>query len=74
MWQLLLEIFVVAFLTAIIGTIITFFSMGEEREKFKQWGLIILIFGITGALIHIICEFSGINKYYCKHGNACLTN
>jgi hypothetical protein len=26
---------------------------------------------IIGMLVHLICEFSGINKWYCKNGNAC---
>jgi hypothetical protein len=25
---------------------------------------------IIGALVHIICEIAGINKWYCKNGNA----
>jgi len=34
---------------------------------------VILNLFITGFVIHIICEISGINKYYCKNGNACKT-
>ena len=26
---------------------------------------------ITGALVHLVCEFSGVNRWYCKNGNAC---
>lgn len=26
---------------------------------------------ITGMLVHIICEFTGINKWYCRNGFAC---
>lgn len=26
---------------------------------------------IIGMLTHLICELSGINKFYCKSGNAC---
>ena len=26
----------------------------------------------TGALIHLICEVTGINKWYCTNGAACL--
>ena len=25
----------------------------------------------TGFCLHLGCEFTGINKWYCKHGNAC---
>lgn len=26
---------------------------------------------IIGVLVHLLCEFSGANKWYCKNGNAC---
>lgn len=26
---------------------------------------------LTGFLAHILCEFIGINKWYCKNGFAC---
>jgi hypothetical protein len=26
---------------------------------------------IIGILVHLLCEFSGLNKWYCKNGNAC---
>ena len=33
----------------------------------------ILILGfVLGALFHIVCELTGINKQYCKTGRACL--
>lgn len=27
---------------------------------------------LTGVLVHLICELTGINNWYCKNGNACL--
>lgn len=27
---------------------------------------------MMGVIIHILCEYSGLNRYYCKHGNACI--
>lgn len=26
---------------------------------------------LTGVVIHLVAEFSGINAWYCKNGNAC---
>jgi hypothetical protein len=26
---------------------------------------------MAGSLVHILCEVLGINKWYCKNGNAC---
>jgi hypothetical protein len=25
---------------------------------------------IIGALVHLLCEITGVNKWYCKNGNA----
>lgn len=71
-WQLLFEIFLVSFFTAIIGTLLTYIGMGEKRNKFNEWPKIIFIFFLTGGLIHLLCEISGLNKLYCTRGNACL--
>ena len=27
---------------------------------------------LTGIIVHLLCEFSGINKYYCRKGRACV--
>lgn len=29
---------------------------------------------IIGILVHLLCEYSGVNKWYCRSGNACITN
>lgn len=29
---------------------------------------------IIGILVHLLCEYSGVNKWYCHSGNACITN
>jgi hypothetical protein len=39
---------------------------GDIASHQKYW-----ISTIIGILDHLLCEFSGINKYYCKYGNAC---
>jgi hypothetical protein len=40
---------------------------GDIASPQKYWISTIII----GILAHLLCEFSGINKYYCKYGNAC---
>lgn len=32
---------------------------------------IVIIGFILGFLFHLLCEFFGINKMYCRHGAAC---
>lgn len=31
-----------------------------------------VILFMTGVLLHLFYEYMGMNKWYCKHGNACL--
>ena len=62
--QLLIEAIVVGIITLVIKTLID-----KIMSKYiPNFALIIL----TGFIIHILCEFSGINKWYCKNGYACL--
>jgi hypothetical protein len=69
--QLLKEIIAVGFLTLLIGLIVSRVMMGKEAEHFKHWPQVAASYFITGALIHIICEATGINKWYCTNGHAC---
>jgi uncharacterized integral membrane protein len=74
MSQLPLEILIVGILTAIVGLIISYIMMGEKSNEFKHWNQVGLSYFITGALIHIICEFTKINKWYCSNGHACAAS
>jgi len=64
-----------AFIVGIIILIVAFPVMkiqeyyypGDIASPQKYWVSTVII----GMLSHLICEFSGINKYYCKNGNAC---
>ena len=71
MSQFLTEILFVGILTTIIGLIISYIMMGQKSKEFKHWDQVGLSYFITGALIHIICEYTKINKWYCRNGNAC---
>lgn len=77
MADLIKEILFVGMLTMIIGLIISYITMyiGSpiQTKQFDHWGSVAFSFVVTGMLIHIICEYTGINKYYCVHGVACRT-
>ena len=45
-----------------------YYFPGEIASPQKYWVSTIII----GMLTHFICEFSGVNKYYCDNGNACI--
>lgn len=74
--KLVYEMLAVGFLTAILGFIISTLLMYKFSEnftikKYKFWPQVFLSFFITGCLIHLLCEYSGVNKWYCKNGVAC---
>ena len=73
--KLLMEAIVVGLMTSVIGTIMSYiFMVIQEKKlyvKFDFWMYVILSNFCTGFLIHYICEYTKLNKYYCKNGNAC---
>ena len=78
MKTLLVEAGVVGIATIIVGILVAIslkqlfkLDMPISHKNINKNNMIILLF-VTGFLIHIICEFSGLNKWYCSNGNACL--
>ena len=76
--QLLKEAVFVGIGTVIIGSIVGYilgkFSSVDLPAICKKWNKNhIMEFSLffTGFLFHIICEFSGLNKWYCKNSKAC---
>jgi len=56
--QVVTEAFVVGVILAVVGILFI--------QKFNFTSLFILGFGF-----HIVCEFTGVNRWYCKYGSAC---
>jgi H+/Cl- antiporter ClcA len=74
--KLLLESLVVGILTAVVGLVIAtslmFFEKDFKLSDYHFWPRVMLGYFLTGFIIHLICEWTKINKWYCKNGNACL--
>ncbi len=76
--KLLLEAVVVGIATIIIGTIVGYvfgklFS-NNLPDICKSWNknhIMEICLFFTGFILHILCEYIGINRWYCKNGNAC---
>lgn len=64
------EAFAVGVLTAVVGYILQ--SVIMFNLSTPTYFLLFLL--ILGILIHLLCEATGINKWYCKNGSACKTN
>lgn len=79
MYNLIIEAIVVGIMTVIFGNITgiligPFFkvdlpSVCSTWNKFYTMEITLFF---TGVFIHLFCEFSGINKWYCKNGFACM--
>ena len=60
------EVVVVGILVACIGSFV--FFMGKTKTKIDRKFLFKLF--LIGAIIHILCEFTGINNWYLQNGAA----
>lgn len=68
MQKLLIEALFVGVLVVVIGMAI---NMCMEKVKLERTRKQVLALFISGVVTHIICEYVGLNKWYCKNGNAC---
>tara|TARA_B110000208_G_C11471075_1_gene322164 strand:- start:30 stop:266 length:237 start_codon:yes stop_codon:yes gene_type:complete len=76
--QLLFEAILVGLMVVVIGSLVSYglryFSKKNLPSVCKDWNkyyvMEICLF-ITGFLVHIICELTRLNKWYCTKGNAC---
>ena len=80
MIRLLIEAFCVGILTVLFGLLISF-SVGSFFSVdlpliCKKWNknhvMEITLF-LTGFTIHLFCEFTGINGWYCQRRNGKIT-
>ena len=44
-------------------------SKDWNKNHIMEWSLF-----FTGVLIHLLCEYFGVNKWYCRNGSACKLN
>ncbi len=70
--RLLIEAVAVGVLVVLLGYVVIYVmeSMKLKMNRDKQ---MIIGFFVLGALTHLVCEFTGVNKWYCKNGIACVT-
>lgn len=73
--KLALEAVTVGILTAVIGIliigIICYFVDINIFSNSKTISATLLGLFLTGLVIHLGCELTGVNKWYCQNGNAC---
>lgn len=75
--RVLIEAFIVGLSAAVVGILISLAMMYYHDVNFsvkgyKFWPQVGMSFFFTGVLLHLFFEYTGLNKMYCKKGNACL--
>ena len=68
----------VGVIVVLVGTLISFivskFTKTDLPPVCKNWNknyIMEITLFFVGVFTHLICEFTGLNKWYCKNGNAC---
>jgi len=77
--KLLVEALVVGISTVVVGSLVgygvSFLVKSDLPRVCKDWNkfyvMEISLF-LTGVLVHILAEYTGINRWYCSNGVACL--
>ena len=76
--KLLIEATIVGISTVIMGSLIGYILGKFNKIKLpsvcKNWNknhIMEISLFFTGFFLHILWEYMGLNKWYCKNGNAC---
>ena len=78
--RLLIEAVIVGIITVVVGYIVTWIVSNfnkDAKDINKEWNknhIMELVLFLTGVCIHLLCEVSGINSWYCENGLACQVN
>ena len=79
--NLLYEALVVGLATVVVGTIVGYalskYMKNDVSDDCKDWNknnIMEWSLFLTGVAVHLLSEYSGMNVWYCKYGNACLKN
>ena len=67
----MIEAIAVGILIVIIGTVVTKLFFNSSSQSWNKYHVMEIALFLTGFFTHLFCEFSGINQWYCKNGNAC---
>lgn len=48
-----------------------YYDQLTSRQTLQYAGILGMILFLTGVAVHLIAEWSGVNRWYCKNGSAC---
>lgn len=71
MTNILFEGFIIGLITGIVGftisTSLMFLEPDFSFEKYHFWFRVFLSSFITGFVLHLLLEYTGVNKKYCEN-------
>ena len=70
--KILIEALVVGVVLVAIGMILHVLASKLKQHNMNENAVLAMHFFIVGFIFHLIAEYTGINKWYCSNGNACL--
>lgn len=65
------EAVAVGVMTLIIGVVVHAVSMKLKEHDMNDMTIYAIHLFVIGILVHLICQYTGINKWYCNNGVAC---
>lgn len=76
--NILIEAIVVGLAVVVVGTLVSYLLGNAFKVDLppvcndwnKNYVMEISLF-LTGLLAHLLFEFTGLNAWYCRYGNAC---
>jgi ABC-type antimicrobial peptide transport system permease subunit len=78
MKQLLIEATTVGVGAILVGYLVGFFvgkmfsvDLPNICKKWNKHHVMEISLFFVGFFLHLLCEFTGLNKWYCKNGVAC---
>jgi hypothetical protein len=64
--RIIIEAMVVGLISALVGFIISYISMGKNARNFEHWGSVLATFFLSGVIVHFTCEMLGINSWQAR--------
>jgi len=69
---IIMEALTVGIFTVILGLILyNIIKKIQEPYDLNNTSTHVLYLFVVGVMAHLVCELTGINKWYCTGGNAC---
>ena len=69
--KILTEAVVVSIALVVVGMLIHLFVNKFMKHDMNNNVVLGTHFFIAGFVVHLLAEYSGMNKWYCKNGSAC---